>query len=137
MLSCMPEATHVLFHLAVICDSFRCRAYGTFCYGISLNAIIIPGTRASSSRRVQPVFMGATSSCHQGWELLYPWVLSGVCIPSTVCMLYRLVALMMCTPLHLDSTLWIVLPSWMEAGRRHQHQNSGIAHNPFVCGACC
>ena len=27
--------THILFHLAVLCDSLRCGAYGTFCYGIS------------------------------------------------------------------------------------------------------
>ena len=24
-----------LFHLAVLCDSLRCRAYGALCYGIS------------------------------------------------------------------------------------------------------
>ena len=24
-----------LFHLAVLCDTLRCGAYGTFCYGIS------------------------------------------------------------------------------------------------------
>ena len=24
-----------MFHLAVLCDSLRCGAYGTFCYGIS------------------------------------------------------------------------------------------------------
>ena len=24
-----------LFHLAVLCDSLRCGAHGTFCYGIS------------------------------------------------------------------------------------------------------
>ena len=24
-----------VFHLAVLCDSLRCGAYGTFCYGIS------------------------------------------------------------------------------------------------------
>ena len=28
------------FHLAVLCDSLRCGAYGTFCYGISWNVII-------------------------------------------------------------------------------------------------
>ena len=31
----MPKITHTLFHLAVLCDSLRRGAYGTFCYGIS------------------------------------------------------------------------------------------------------
>ena len=35
MLSYMPKIIHVLLHLAVLCDSLRCGAYGTFCYGIS------------------------------------------------------------------------------------------------------
>ena len=29
------DKTRTLFHLAVLCDSLRCGAYGTFCYGIS------------------------------------------------------------------------------------------------------
>ena len=36
------QSSHwVLFslHLAVLCDSLKCRAYGTFCYGISRNVI--------------------------------------------------------------------------------------------------
>ena len=32
---CMPKFTRILFHLAVLCDSLRCGAYGTYCYGIS------------------------------------------------------------------------------------------------------
>ena len=35
MLSYMPKFTRILFHLVVLCDSLRCGAYGTFCYGIS------------------------------------------------------------------------------------------------------
>ena len=35
MLSYMPMITRTLFHLAVLCDSLRCGAYGAFCYGIS------------------------------------------------------------------------------------------------------
>ena len=27
--------TRILFHLAALCDSLRCGAYGTYCYGIS------------------------------------------------------------------------------------------------------
>ena len=27
--------TCILFHLAALCDSLRCGAYGTYCYGIS------------------------------------------------------------------------------------------------------
>ena len=34
------KTTRILFHLAVLCDSLRCRAYGTFRYGISWNVII-------------------------------------------------------------------------------------------------
>ena len=30
-----PKVTRILFHLAVLCDSLRCGAYGTYCYGIS------------------------------------------------------------------------------------------------------
>ena len=29
------QTTRILFHLAVLCDGMRCKAYGTFCYGIS------------------------------------------------------------------------------------------------------
>ena len=39
MLSYMPKITRILCHLAVLCDSLRCGAYGTFCYGISWNVI--------------------------------------------------------------------------------------------------
>ena len=35
MLSYMPTFTPILFHLAVLCDSLRCGAYGTYFYGIS------------------------------------------------------------------------------------------------------
>ena len=28
------EETSLFGHLTVLCDSLRCRAYGTFCYGI-------------------------------------------------------------------------------------------------------
>ena len=35
MLSYMPKTTCNKFHLAVLCDSLRCGAYGIFCYGIS------------------------------------------------------------------------------------------------------
>ena len=35
VLSYMPKTTCILFHLAVLCDSLRCGAYCTFCYGIS------------------------------------------------------------------------------------------------------
>ena len=34
MLSYMPKTTRILFHLAVICDSLKCGAYGSFCCGI-------------------------------------------------------------------------------------------------------
>ena len=34
MLSYMPKFTRDLFQLAVLCDSLRCGAYGTYCYGI-------------------------------------------------------------------------------------------------------
>jgi len=33
--SCMVLITDYRFHLAVLCDSLRCGAYGTYCYGIS------------------------------------------------------------------------------------------------------
>ena len=29
------QLSYTVFHLAVLCDSLRCGAYGTFCYGIS------------------------------------------------------------------------------------------------------
>ena len=35
MLSYMPKFTRILFHLAVLCGSLRCGAYGTYFYGIS------------------------------------------------------------------------------------------------------
>ena len=35
MLSYMSKFTRILFHLVVLCDSLRCGAYGTYCYGIS------------------------------------------------------------------------------------------------------
>jgi len=35
LVSYMPKFTRILFHLAVLCDSLRCGAYGTYCYGIS------------------------------------------------------------------------------------------------------
>ena len=35
ILSYMSKFTRILFHLAVLCDSLRCGAYGTYCYGIS------------------------------------------------------------------------------------------------------
>ena len=41
MLSYMSKFTRILFHLVVLCDSLRCGAYGTYCYGISCNVIII------------------------------------------------------------------------------------------------
>ena len=28
------KITRTLFHLAVLCDSLRCGAYGSFCYGM-------------------------------------------------------------------------------------------------------
>ena len=34
-LSYMLKFTRILFHLAVLRDSFRCGAYGTYCYGTS------------------------------------------------------------------------------------------------------
>ena len=41
MLSYMSKFTRILFHLVVLCDSLRCGAYGTYCYGISCNVITI------------------------------------------------------------------------------------------------
>ena len=35
ILSYMSKFTRILFHLAALCDSLRCGAYGTYCYGIS------------------------------------------------------------------------------------------------------
>ena len=35
MLPYMSKFTRILFHLVVLCDSLRCGAYGTYCYGIS------------------------------------------------------------------------------------------------------
>ena len=40
MLSCMRQITRILFHLAVLYDSLRCGAHGTFCYGMSRNVIM-------------------------------------------------------------------------------------------------
>ena len=40
MLSYMSKFTRILFHLAALCDSLRCGAYGTYCYDISRNVII-------------------------------------------------------------------------------------------------
>ena len=37
----MPRFTRILFHLTALCDSLRCGAYGTYCYGISLNVVKI------------------------------------------------------------------------------------------------
>ena len=45
--SCMQKTTRILFHLAVLCDSLRCGAYGTLCYGISWS-VIIEGVRDAS-----------------------------------------------------------------------------------------
>ena len=35
------EALNLEFHLAVLCDSSRCGAYGTYCYGISWYVIMM------------------------------------------------------------------------------------------------
>ena len=35
ILEMLQKFTRILFHLAVLCDSLRCGAYGTYCYCIS------------------------------------------------------------------------------------------------------
>ena len=45
-----------VFHLAVLCDSLRCGAYGTFCYGISRNVSswVIKIVSRNSAQRQAP-----------------------------------------------------------------------------------
>ena len=56
-----------MFHLAVLCDSLRCGAYGSFCYGISCIAITIvyDQTLTDRSSEVSPQHSTKQSSSTQ------------------------------------------------------------------------
>ena len=56
ILSYMPKIRRILFHLAVLCDSLRCGAYDTLCYGLSFNVIVIcPIPEPCSPLPLQPL----------------------------------------------------------------------------------
>ena len=73
MLSYMPKITRTLFHLAVLCDSLRCGAYGTFCYGISCNVMINPDSESATEREKKSYARSPCISLQRGIVERVPW----------------------------------------------------------------